>query len=671
MASKKPTVQTYTGLPPYDERLIRKKYGCAWHNDWDRQKKSNFKEDWYIELECCRYARDAPGPRPENSKPQPGNKGFKFHFMKLVDIIFGDKDSFWYYEWNPNSERMLDAFLKHRKLGVLGHASSGKSFFLAVLSVTLFFIYSQEVKIIITSTTQKASEGKIWGEVSKAWQQIEKFMSPSAAPGRNIKSENLIRFEYNGMFDTTAGIQLIASEAGADADSAVKVQGYKIKGGFLVVLADELDTLNDSLMNTFQSNLSANKRARFIGPFNPTSRSTVAGRFVEPEDGWHTLNEENAYEWKTKVGGFAIRFDGLLCPNVVEGKELYGGLLTVEAIEEMEKQDGGRDSAGFWRNVRAWFSPIGLPDCVYDETEIIQYKATAHETQWDGRPTLIGGFDTGYTHGGDKCILTIAKVGQAQRQGRDGPILIKVVDIIHQIAIDQNMKVAQSKEEQVTRKLLEILKKPEFAEPKDSYPLTIGNIALDVTGGGNISPLIRRDIGEPFPVNFKSKPSDKVVSLTDKRKGTDRFITLRDQMWIVPRGLIRSEQLKGFTSEMIRQACACRFDLSDRASGKQSVEPKKELAKRLKHSPDEMDSAILCIHTAVEKFGLFGIEKTKKMARAGYKIVTRKNILGQTVEEEVKLPTSELARFRENYKRPQEGAEVALTMTFEAGTYEA
>ena len=142
-------------------------------------------------------------------------------------------------------------------------------------------------------------------------------------------------------------------------------------------------------------------------------------------------------------------------------------------------------------------------------------------------------------------------------------------------------------------------------------------------------------------------------------------------MWIVPRGLIRSGQLRGMTPEMMRQACECRFDVSDKSNGgKQSVESKKELMKRLKHSPDEMDSAILCIHLAVEKFGLVGLEKGKKNDRPGYKTITRKNLMGETIEYEVKLPEHEWARFKDGYRAKEQQYELALQITFDGHTYE-
>lgn len=647
--------------------MVRVKYGAEWHPVWlpestPERPVAGPMPDWEIELRCCLRAHDAPLP-PQGPAPK-GCQDFLVHFKRLRQCWFGDPDGHWYYEDNPNEEEMVSAFFQYRRVGVLGHASSAKTTTAVCLAVMLFMIYGKRAKIFLTSTTLGASGDKLWGEVRNAWQRLIEFFGDERwLPGRLMASDNSIRYELNGMIDTTAGIKLIASEVGSDKESAAKIQGTK--GDLFAVFADELDTLHQSLMETVNSNLASNDNSYFFGTFNPTTRFSIGGKFVTPKLGWGSVTVDSRC-WETETGGMAIHFDALQSINVLAKRVVHRGLLSLTGLAQITQRCGGEDTPGYWRDVRAWFCPIGLAANVADEQEIIQYGALERERNWTERPSYGAGLDTSNTRGGDKNVLTINKTGPAQRTQEDGTAVVIVVsEIVAQIVMKVSGSVGISPEEQITKQLKDLLAEPKWAEPDNCWPLVIGNIAIDTTGGALALPIIRRDIGEPMCVSFKHKPSERIVP-GDKRKGTEMFVNKRAEMWWL-RPYIRAGQIRGLPAEVVKQLTSVRVKSEyDKDSGRSGntkliqIEDKKEFKARFGRSPDEGDSAVLSFEVARVKFGLASAESRKKNARPGYKFETGKEMptpqfpAGREVQFEVPI-LDDRSRFeQERWLRPEE-----------------
>lgn len=640
--------------PPFDIRRTTPMYGVLWPHVYGGADPKKLQivpiTRLEIELECCRRALDGPGPRVKDGKylfggPIPGSLGFRAHFINLTTLLFGASNGFWYFQWHENAQRMLDGFLGYRRLGILGHMSSGKTRWMACMAVGLFFVYGKHIKVYATTVTKLSGGNKIWGGITKAWQQLQLIVGERMSGGKWNQGDDRIRFEYDGLQDEQAGIELVATEQSSNKKSSGAVQGSKAEGGFLVVLADELDELKESLITTFQSNLTSNRLARFVGAFNPSSRFSVGGRFVTPLNGWGDNINEEVDEWELHGGdGLALRFDGMKSPNVLavqrgevpRGTEKYPGLLVIETIERVENEHhGGKNSPEYWKQVRAWFSPVGVATTIYDENEIIAYRANLREDRWVGIPTYIGGFDTAWAQGGDKCVLVIGKVGPSQVSLKAfDPVTktfvtrdedIKTVEVVKVVVMGHNLKLAKTREEQIVVQLAEVLAQEEYGTPLGGMlsdgstmrcnPLRIENIAVDITGGAPVAPLIRRDLGEFMAVNFKSSPSDKPVSRTDTRLGTERFANKRAEMWWCPRELIRCQQIRGIPGEVSRQLCALGYSTE---RGKIQVEDKAEAKKRLEESPDEADGFVLMVDVARQKFGLSSQEKTRAAVRAGW-----------------------------------------------------
>lgn len=383
----------------------------------------------------------------------PGYKGQAWHFMRFVDELWGDKsDKDGLFEWNPNAVRMIENTLKHRLLAVCGCASSGKSNFIAMSAVAMFLLNPEKSKCLVTSMTIATAESKVWGWVEAYWNRAMRKVGANQMPGVLTSSNHIIRRRLpDGKLSRLQGVELVPADKSEYKKSATKLQGFKTAGGGdLWMFADELDTLSPSLLNTCRENLSANDGFRMVAGFNPTSHFTPGGLFATPKHGWKSIDIDT-HEWETE-DGYCIRFDGLRSPNVLEGKAVWSGLLSLEALNGFrERFQGNENSPGFVSMVRGFFSASGNDETVLSEVEIENYEANRRTSTWMDRGVMIAGLDPAFCHDGDLAVLTIGRVGMAM--DNDLGVQKKVCERIKTYVLDSDVKASKDKSEQVVEQV--------------------------------------------------------------------------------------------------------------------------------------------------------------------------------------------------------------------------
>ena len=503
------------------------------------------------------------------------------------------------------------------------HHNSGKTDVIAMIGVMMFWLDPENTKVIVTSTTISAAQQKVWGKVKLIWQHLAKFFGGEEnLPGRLMDSKNTIRYEDKGVKHELRGLTLVAGDKGSARESADKLQGTKAP--VFIVVGDEFDTLEHSLVNTIFGNLSANDQLYLLAGFNPTSYYSPGGIISKPFNGWHTV-DENSTEWETEIEpfgirGYCLRFDGEKSPNVIAGVEKWKGLLTLENINQF----GGLGSKTpiYYSQIRGWWSATGNVDSIYSEVEIIQWRADAKVKTWVDKPKFVAGLDPAWTHGGDRAVLTIGKVGLAQSS--DTGLVQKVFEVVKFYILDLDMtNTSTSKTEWVVK-----LTKQKLAE----HGVDVRDLAFDGTGGGEpFSALINRDLGAgAMNVNFSSKASDKQVSKNDKRKGRERFRNMVSELWYVGKELIRTGQLKGLQPDIVTEMVARTYE---EIGGVVKVESKDDMKLRTKKSPDIADSLFLCLHMARMRHGLSSTETAAKRV-----VVNKGPVLFPTIDLNAKAP---------------------------------
>lgn len=548
----------------------------------------------------------------------PGNKGRKYHFMRMASEIFGGEDSIWPWEWNPNAEAIITEKMSERWLMVAGHASSSKSQTMVLWGVLNYLIDPWNTKVIVTSTTLKQAKRKIWAEVQQCWNQAIRHRAKTYGihieeaerqmPGK-FMADGIIRYSgVNGDTDA-AGMEVIAGDASSEKDSVEKLQGMKRKRIF--VLLEELASLEAPLVNTITGNIMSNPRADIIGAFNPDSHFDQAGLCSEPVDGWGSVNQDS-HRWRNKRG-VTLRFDGAKSPNVVAGVEKWRGLLTKPAFDE-KKIELGEDSKIFWSQYRGYWCPTGSLESVFTEAEIEQYGATVPiRTEWIEPPTPCGFMDASYEHGGDRAFLALGKCGKANIGGS----VRKVLSITELIHLDADINKKEDKTEQILAKYIAECKK-RGVQPEHA--------GFDVTGASSLYSLVKRDWSDKvLAVKFGEVASDAPISRVDKRPAKEEYARKSDEIWYAAKPLIRSHQLKGLPPEAVAEMISRTFK---RKNGKIQLETKDEMKSRSLRSPDRADAVLGLAFLCRQNLGLVAEERTAEQ-RSGkrndnYLLIARK-----------------------------------------------
>lgn len=551
------------------------------------------------------------------------------HYQKFVSIIWGSEASGRRFVWNPNAIRMLEkvyemaANSNKMYLSVAGHASSSKSEFFAIYAILSFLLGEAHpshpekgkspefVKVFVTSTTLEDSRNRIWGTIEKYWLSACQFFGGEQYMMAKLVSSmgKIVRVDpTNGKQDGLAGIVLIAGGKGQDKDVDNKI-GFKNRK--VVMVADELPLLTHKLYESAIGNLASNEVLQFIGLGNPTSPFDPFGIMSEPKDGWKSVDE--SYDgWDTK-NGYCIRFDGEKSPNVLAGREIYPGLLSLETLQAWKAQFGEKHPE-YYRMARGFMSPDGDMFAIYTSAEILGTLSNTKVSSWVEPPVLCAFLDPAFSQGGDEADMSVCRVGRMFNAAFQ-----KEVNAIELISVENLMlKVnATDKERDRNTQLVDL-----YHSRCEKLGIKTEDRGVDSTGAGDpFSTLMAMKMGRGFQmVSFAGGPSDKPVSPTDRRLGTERFANRVSELWYVGKELMKGGQIRGLDPDTCIQMCSRLY----KGGGKEKVEvePKAKMKTRTngKKSPDRADSFFGCVEIARRRHGLSSAARAapgKKSAVAG------------------------------------------------------
>lgn len=553
-------------------------------------------QEFYIE-KLLLNPKGSPGWYPH--KPE-GYLGWKGHFMAMASILFGREDCLRKFTWNPNAVAILDKYEEYNFLGVAGSASSGKSEVGAVIGILEWLIDPFNTKVFFTSTTLNDSRGRIWGVVEEYWKELIKFfVTERNLPGKLVSSQGVIRAVEKGRPNSLAGLALIAGDKSQEKDSTTKI-GFKAPRVRLI--ADELPLLSEGLYNAAKGNLFSNPDFKMMGIGNPASYYDPFGIFTEPKEGWNSI-DENSFGWETKLG-YCIRFDGTKGPNVIAGRTIWKGLLTLEKVTDYIRTLG-ENSAEFWRMVRGFWSPTGLSNSIHSEQEIIAHganKPSVSVVQVLGKLSFL---DVAFTQGGDRCVACFGRVIEEQvfDESNRATGTHKALEFTE--AVDLMLKVdAKHETKDVSEQLSEL-----YLQACEARGVPLEYRGLDATGGGiPFASLLNIKMGRGFvQVSFAGNASDKPISNTDRRTGEERFTNRVSELWWVFKEYIRGNQIRGLEPTSIKELCARNYVFKGE---KIQVETKRDMKKRIAYSPDFADGCVGLLEVARLKFSFVTSEKS-------------------------------------------------------------
>lgn len=220
---------------------------------------------------------------------------------------------------------------------------------------------------------------------------------------------------------------------------------------------------------------------------------------------------------------------------------------------------------------------------------------------------MLGGLDIAFSTGGDQCVLRLGVLGWDTWGNRvmdfRGNELVFKIDI--------KPHVSKSAEQQIAEQVLEIL---------NHFGIGLNNVACDANGQG-------RAVGEVIRLTAMTEPKWRrvgaggthMLKIYSVRRGNANVaafdVTIKNayELWNDLRTYIQHSQIRGLDNTTIMQLTTRKVMVKN---GIMRLEEKSDYKNRMKHvipalahSPDEADSAALCLQVAIMRHGFAAGQK--------------------------------------------------------------
>jgi hypothetical protein len=339
---------------------------------------------------------------------------------------------------------------------------------------------------------------------------------------------------------------------------------------------------------------------KIFGAYNPTNQEDEVGKRAEPVKGWANLDPEKDFRWTSKRGWEVLRLDGEKSENVVANRTVYPGLQTRAGLDQIARNSGGFQSAGYYSMGRGLYPPQGIALTVIPPGMV--HKARG-EFIWFDTPKAVGGLDLAL-EGGASAVYTLGKLGLASgvkysptlKHPKGETVMFK----------DKEGRIVPRWGLQADNQFkLEKGDTPKMAAQgiKTSQRAAVAGrlFACDRTGhGAGAADLMRNDwSGEIHDINYSQSPNDKKIMAEDTQTAKEEYPRIDSELWF---GLRKWLEFGYFIlgpnfeiTEVVQQLTQRQYSTK---GGKTCVESKKDYKGRGHVSPDEADSLTLFVYAA-------------------------------------------------------------------------
>lgn len=517
--------------------------------------------------------------------PEKGGLGRFQHFKNVVDLLWNRPNSPRQFIWSPEAGDMIREACNQNYLAVAGCASSGKSDTFALWAIVNYLAGPHDTLVLLTSTTLREARRRVWKSVVEFWTAVP------GLPGKLVDSMGQIKgVSKMGELTEASGLLLVPSEKKSEKEAVGKLIGMKNER--VILVADELPELPESVIHAAYGNMTANPYFQMIGLGNPASHFDTFGVFSKPKHGWGSVSEAD-YEWETTRGKL-IRFNAELNANVVEDRTVYPWMLTREKVEKLKETYGER-SLTYYRMVKGFWAPQGAADGIYSEADLIQASAPG---RFKGSPIMVAGLDPSFTMGGDRTIAYFGRVGQEDTG-------VTILEFTDWVLLQEDMtNKSLTRSVQIARAFIAECKKRGI-QPR--------NVGVDSTGAGApFCDVLASEWGSDHfvRVKFGGSASDLPVSASDRTPSKERYSNRMSEIWYSGQELLRSQQLRGVCDQLAKEMTARKYTTSKTGSSmKIKVETKVEFKNRTGESPDLADAAFVLLDVCRQRHYLLGNER--------------------------------------------------------------
>jgi hypothetical protein len=372
----------------------------------------------------------------------------------------------------------------------------------------------------------------------------------------------------------------------------------------MFIFIDEIENVPDGVWMDIDNVLSELDQMhhgfKLFGAYNPSDPASKVAQRAEPIFGWENLDEDKHFRWKSVRGWDVLRLDGERCENVVQKRVIYAGLQTVEGLEKIAINAGGRQAPGYRTMGRGLYPLIGLEATVIAPGMLGKARG---EFVWYNDPLSVGACDLAL-EGGDECVYTIGKWGLASGikyppsieypNGRTVMFKDGSGGVVPRYGLLAEQQFVLPKGETVAMKNM-VLDTNRKAGVMPLY------FSCDRTGhGAGVADLIRYEWSSLIhDVNYSEGAGEDRLMMEDTKTCKEQYERMYSVLWFAMRTwmefgyLLIHPQLD--MGKLSQQLCQRRFRV---ISGRHKVESKKDYKARGFQSPGEADSLSLLVHAA-------------------------------------------------------------------------
>jgi len=546
-------------------------------------------------------------------------------------------------QWHFWNDLLLDNWLRHRCIAVLGPTNSGKTNSFAIFHLMDYYAFPTQTTVIVCSTTKDRLEDRIWGEIKK-WHKLAKKRF-SWVPGNLI--EGKMRIVTDERSEASEGRDFRNGLVGVPCKKSGEYTGLGdfigIKNKRVRLAGDELQLLPKAFIDSIP-NLIKNDNCKITGLGNPKETTDALGILAEPAaglGGWDGGIDQTpkTKTWKTRwPEGVCIQLCGLDSPNTRVPPSLpvpFPFLITRKQLED-DAATWGKDDWHFTM-FNEGRMPRGQGSRRIITRRICEKGGAFLEPRWnDSQLTNVTFLDAAYRAvGGDRCVfghlqfgyeapldlgtaVASALIDQNWKQ-KNLRMIMALVDL-KIIPITEGINVRSDEPEDQIMQFVRAENEARHVPPENFFYDSGMRTSL-------VQCFARKYSNKVNAIDCGGRPSETRVSEAIDVPCCDYYSKFITELWYSVRLVIEGGQFRGLTQDAMAEGCAREWKMV--SGNKIEVESKAEMKKKTGRSPDLFDALAI------------GVEGCKRL---GFRIARMANPEEEVIDQKWKRELRDKAR---------------------------
>lgn len=554
-------------------RQFQRMFEFWWPADWPEIR---------IHMECIRR-----GGQWKTRSGKTAGLGLHEHFKQLICGLWPE------IKWNKWIDLILQAYLNHSYIAVMGCSASGKTFSSAAIVLADWLCFPNKTTVLCSTTDVRSLDLRIWGNIRQLFISAKKQYN--WLPGKLNDSKRRIVYQADDDQDRPeqfkngiVGVPCKQGDKWVGLGAYVGIHNTRVR-----VIADEANLMPRAYLDA-DSNLSKCQDYKLIALGNPTGIDNAHGILCEPVDGWDSAPDKEPVTktWPTRYGyprGICVHLPGPDTPNkdTPPGEQPPFPFLITPAQIENDKRKYHPDDVLFLA-MDLGVMPRGSLGKRIITRDICERGRAFDQPNWVNPDKVIryAGLDAAYGGvGGTRCVIARIAIGEDSSSQNQSPV-VAIEDV--QIIPMRPAQTAGTPEDQIVQWCKQYCTTHGITPDRFFFDAGMRSTLVAAFARG-WSPAVQ-------PIDCSGKPSDMPVSASIPIPASEYYSKRITEMWYTVRLLIQSGQLRGLTQEILNEFNAREFKVV--AGNKIELESKEDMIKRTGFSPDLADAVAIAIYGA-------------------------------------------------------------------------